>query len=238
MRFGFCQIKLLITFVVGIYMQVNIMSSYQNRRKVGYNIPSVAFPSSLIHNFHSLRTLYLQNCEGVEVVFEIESSESRELGMTRNNQQPLFLPYLEVLDMQNMDDMTHVWKCDRKKLLISLQEPKSSAFHNLTNVRLFGCNRMKYLFSPLMAKLLSNLNNINIDCCDAIEEVVSNIDDEYEEIATSIFSHTDTTFFPHLDILDLSRLKSLKCIQGVAATRLSSVDAMSVHDKLQVCFSL
>ncbi|GJZ77038.1 hypothetical protein Tco_0641710 [Tanacetum coccineum] len=74
-----------------------------------------------------------------------------------------------------------------------------------------SCHCIKYLFSPLMAKLLSNLKKIEIAFCDGIEEVVSNRDDE----DASIYSHTTTTFFPHLD-LELNYLKNFKCIGGGA----------------------
>ncbi|GKC05477.1 NB-ARC domains-containing protein, partial [Tanacetum coccineum] len=56
------------------------------------------------------------------------------------------------------------------------------------------------------------LEKIDIYRCDAIEEVVSNRDDEYEQVATS--SQTDTTFLPRFDYLYLSDLPHLKLIDG------------------------
>ncbi|KAI3745749.1 hypothetical protein L6452_08156 [Arctium lappa] len=174
----------------------------------------VAFPSYLIHTYRYLRSLDIYHFEKVEVVFEIESTNSRKLTTTPNNQQPLLF-HLKDLNLSNMKSMAHVWKYDRNQFLISQQEQLSSSFPNFASITLRSCNHIKYLFSPLMAKLLSNLNSIGIHDCDAIEEVVSYIDNEYEEIATSISSHTNTTFFPHLDILDLSCLKSLKHIDAL-----------------------
>ncbi|PWA73922.1 NB-ARC domains-containing protein [Artemisia annua] len=122
------------------------------------------------------------------------------------------LPYLENLHLEKLWRMSHVWKCDWNEFLI-LQKPQSqSSFHNLTTITMKCCPNIKYLFSPLMAKLLSNLKKVDIWLCDSIEEVVSNRDDE----DTSLYSHIDTSFFPHFDVLNLSTLKNFKCIGGGA----------------------
>ncbi|KAI3745752.1 hypothetical protein L6452_08159 [Arctium lappa] len=170
--------------------EINVVSN-EYISEVDDDIPNVAFPSYLIHTFHSLRTLFLSKCKEAEVAFEIDSLSSRKLATTRNNQPPLLLRHLEVLQLNGMDNMTHVWKYDWIQFLISQQEPKSFSFHNLSIIRLTNSKRIKYLFSPLMAKFLPNLKSINIEYCGAIEEVVSNRDDENKEMATSISSHTN-----------------------------------------------
>ncbi|KAI3745758.1 hypothetical protein L6452_08165 [Arctium lappa] len=189
----------------------------------------VAFSSYLIQTCCYLHTLHISGFKRVEVVFEMETANSRKLITTLSNQQPPLLPHLKDLIVEGMQKMSHVWKYDWNQFIISQQEPTSSSFPNLGSIRLTSSDSIKYLFSPLMMKHLSNLNSITIHDCNAIEEVVSN---EYEEIATSISSNTNTTFLPHIDI-DLSRLRSLKRIDGVSANRLASVTATVVHDKLQ-----
>ncbi|KAI3745756.1 hypothetical protein L6452_08163 [Arctium lappa] len=193
----------------------------------------VAFPSYLIHTFPYLRTLDIIGFKRMEVVFEIESSNSRKLTTTLNNQQPPVLPHLKDLYLFGMERMTHLWKYDWNQFLTARQGPISSSFPQLASIRVESCNRIKYLFSPLIAKLLSNLSSIAIYRCDAIEKVVSTIDNEYEEIATSIFSYTNANFFPHLDVIDLYGLKSLRCIDGIGANRLNSLSATSIDDKFQ-----
>ncbi|CAI9270374.1 unnamed protein product [Lactuca saligna] len=115
-----------------------------------------------------------------------------------------------------MDNMSHVWKCSNWNKFFTLPKQQSeSPFHNLTTIHMFSCRSIKYLFSPLMAELLSNLKNVKISGCDGIEEVVSNRDDEDEEMTTS--THATTTLFPQLDSLYLSSLDNLKCIGGGGA---------------------
>nr|GEU30022.1 NB-ARC domains-containing protein [Tanacetum cinerariifolium] len=194
-------------------------------------VSKVAFPSSyLLHTFHHLHYLSLGYNKAVEVAFEIMSPSSRDLA--HDTQQPLVLPYLEELELKCLERMSHVWKCNWNKFLI-LQKPQSrSSFHNLTTITMWKCDSTKYLFSPLMAKLLSNLKKIDIAFCDGIEEVVSNKDDE----DASIYSHTTTTFFPHLDILELKYLRNFKCIGGGANG--ISADIHDQHKLSQPSWSL
>ncbi|KAI3797254.1 hypothetical protein L1987_32509 [Smallanthus sonchifolius] len=161
--------------------------------------------------FNYLEYLFLLENEGVEVMFEIESSPNcRELVTTTNNQQPL-LPNLQRLYLRYLKSMSHVWKCNNWNKFLSLE--KQSSFQNLTTIQIWDCNRIRYLFSPLMVKLLSDLKTISIFGCYSMEEVVSNRDDKHEEMTTSI-THTTTTFFPHLQSLEFGGLKNLKLIGG------------------------
>ncbi|PWA65779.1 NB-ARC domains-containing protein [Artemisia annua] len=203
------------------YQEITVLPT--SREEVNDGISKVALPFSLLHTFHNLHELVLYDYKAVEVVFEITTPSSRE--SPHNTQQPPILPYLEDLQLYNMGRMSHVWKCSWNEFLF-LQKPQSqSSFHNLTTITMYECNSIKYLFSPLMAKLLSNLKKIHISFCDGIEEVVSNRDDK----DASIYSHTTTTFFPHLDTLRLNRLRNLKCIGG-GANGIST----GIHDQLKL----
>ncbi|KAI3745841.1 hypothetical protein L6452_08252 [Arctium lappa] len=196
---------------------------------------NVAFRSSLIHTFHNLHNLRIYNYKRaeVEVMFEIESPSSRELATTpQSNQQPLLLPYLKGLYLSEMEIMSHVWKCNWNKFLIpQKQQPEGScsSFHNLTTISLCRCINIKYLFSLLMAKLLSNLKDIHIWECDVIEEVVSNRDDEDEELVAS--TNTRTILFPRLDMLNLHQLPNLKRIGG--GKEISSTTPIHDQSKLE-----
>ncbi|GKE04812.1 NB-ARC domains-containing protein [Tanacetum coccineum] len=155
---------------------------------------NVAIPFHVLSTFHHLRYLVIRYRADVEVAFEIESATSKDLATSeRDNQQSPLLPYLEHLDLDRMENMKYVWKCNWNKFLCSTTQQKSS-FQNLKTIYLGECDNVKYLLSPCMIKILSSLQEITIQRCDAIEEVVSNRDDEYEEVATS--SQTDTTFLP------------------------------------------
>ncbi|PWA86790.1 NB-ARC domains-containing protein [Artemisia annua] len=189
------------TFDMRALKQVHIYNcSRGGERKdelVEKEISKIAFP---LPTFNHLHDLVLLGYEDVEVVFEITSPISRE--STHNTQQQLIiLPNLEKLDLYDLEKMSHVWKCNWNELILQKQ-PSQSSFRNLTTITMYNCNSIKYLFSPLMVKLLSSLKEIYISSCDAIEEVVSNRDDE----DVSINSHTTASVgvvFPRLKSLTL-----------------------------------
>ncbi|KAK1422913.1 hypothetical protein QVD17_18202 [Tagetes erecta] len=172
------------------------------------DIPSATYPSSLLHMCHHLEYLELNGDERVEeVVFEMDT-----------HQQPLLLPYLQDLELFNLKEMSHVWKCsnwNNNNNNKFLHQPAAfqSPFQNLTDIYLYSCHKIKYLFSPLMAKYLSNLKQVWIEECGGIEEVISRRDDENENEENTSSSHYQTTLlFPHLDTLQLFDLSSLKSI--------------------------
>ncbi|XP_023732122.1 uncharacterized protein LOC111879926 [Lactuca sativa] len=198
--------------------QSDILLEEETLQKVTDSIANVVFPSSLVHSFHNLHQLALKRYEGVEVVFEIKSPTSRELVTTHHKQHPI-LPNLKNLNLSDMDNMSHVWKCNRNFFFTLPKQQSESPFHNLTNIYVEDCKTIKYLFSPLMAELLSNLKEVKIEQCDGIEEVVSNRDDGDEEKTTftSTSVHTSPILFPQLDSLTLKQLKNLKRIGGGGA---------------------
>ncbi|XP_023766273.2 uncharacterized protein LOC111914798 isoform X1 [Lactuca sativa] len=217
--------------------EINVISKTEISKVYG-NIPDI---ESSIHPkpFHvnHLQTLVVSGCKDVEVVFEIESSSNSNsttdftTSLHKYNHQPppLLLPHLKSLYLINMERMSDVWKCNWKKLVIPQNQSQSYSFHNLTQIFMSDCHSIKYLFSPLMGKLLPNLKRVEIWFCDGIEEVVSNrdINDENEEIISS--THTNTiSSFPLLDLLNLWNLPSLKSIDG--GTKITTT---SIHDQFK-----
>ncbi|KAM0058245.1 putative AAA+ ATPase domain, P-loop containing nucleoside triphosphate hydrolase [Helianthus debilis subsp. tardiflorus] len=200
-------------------------------------IPNATYPSYLLHACHHLQQLQLGDDERVQVVFDMDSPSIRELPTIRGARPPLLLPYLNVLELYQLKEMSHVWKCDWNNFIIPQRQPLEFPFQNLTDISLWNCHKIKYLFSPLMAKYVANLKWVNIDECDGIEEVISDRDDENGEITTSTSSYKNTTFFPHLDFLVLSNLSCLKRIDGGDIRRrsgqISSTIADTIHDQFQ-----
>ncbi|KAI3779127.1 hypothetical protein L2E82_08654 [Cichorium intybus] len=184
-----------------------------------------------------LKDLTIESCKDVEVVFEIESSSrsssNQDLTTALHNHQPLLLPYLKDLYLRDMERMSHVWKCNWNKLVIP-RNPLQSSFHNLTTITMSHCHNIQYLFSPLMGKLLPNLNQVVIYVCDGIEEVVSNRYDENDEMSTPLSTHTNTTSFPLLEKLALWSLPNLKSIDGGNRRGGSStITTTSIHDSFK-----
>lgn len=214
-------------------MQIRTMSEMD-----AYN-SNVTYPSYLLHTCHYLQHLRLGDDERVKVVFDMDNPTSRDLPTIRDTSSPLLLPYLNILELYELKEMSHVWKCNWNKFTIPQHQPLEFPFNNLVDISLWNCHKVKYLFSPLMVKYISKLKWINIDECDGIEEIISDRDDENGEITASTSSHKNATFFPHLDILVISNLSCLKCIDGRDARKsreISSNITNTIHDQFQVCY--
>ncbi|KAD7478958.1 hypothetical protein E3N88_02094 [Mikania micrantha] len=167
---------------------------------------------------HQLQRLDLSFDKRVkEVLFEMDSTHQH-------------FPYsLETLNLGGLHEMSHVWKCNNwNKFLIPQHQPALQLqlpFQNLTNISLLFCNRLKYLFSPLMVKYLINLKSLYIYVCDGIEEIISNRDDaadanEEENVASSTSSHqiSTTLLFPQLNVLKLNGLPCLRSFDDAGDT--------------------
>ncbi|KAI7744911.1 hypothetical protein M8C21_016651, partial [Ambrosia artemisiifolia] len=182
---------------------------------------------------HHLKHLKLSRDKKVEVVFDMD----RQLA-TIQPQQLLPYLYLESINLARLEEMSHVWKCHNwNKFLIPQHQPLQFPFQNLTDIKLQYCHKIKYLFSPLMAKYLSNLKTVNIYDCNGIEEVISRRDDEHEENTTSTSVYQDTTLFPHLDTLHIKLLENLKSVDDgdtrCRSDQLSSNITNTIHDDFQ-----
>ncbi|MFS8016246.1 putative leucine-rich repeat domain superfamily [Helianthus anomalus] len=157
-------------------------------------------------------------------------------------QPPLLLPYLQTIHLESLMKIRHVWKCNWNRFLILHHPPLQFPFQNLTDIYLNHCDNMEYLFSPLMAKYLSNLKNVRIYWCSGIEEVISRRGDENEENTICTSSHQNTTLFPCLDTLELTELLRLKSVDDGGKRGKISSDAF--HDQSQsaqvisACWSL
>ncbi|KAD7477399.1 hypothetical protein E3N88_00535 [Mikania micrantha] len=186
--------------------------------KADEDMSIVAFPSyHLTRAFNKIRKIEFRRFEGAKVLFEIETlGISGELVSAHQQQSLPLLPCLEGLELHNMDILSYVWKCNNwnKFFILHKNQPQSS-FQNLTHVYLAECNGLKYLFSPLMSKLLSSLKTLYIIVCESMEEVVSNRDDDH--VDDEVSNTSTTSLFPCLDGLVLGGLYNLKQIGGGVA---------------------
>ncbi|XP_076921648.1 disease resistance protein At4g27190-like [Bidens hawaiensis] len=224
-----------VNFDAGSIMEIDIMFDNNDAKdteitdmaKDEDNMSVVEYPSyHLTHAFHDLRKIRLGGLKGVEVMFEMECPSINREPVTTQQQQPL-LPYLQELELHEMDTLSHVWKCNNwNELFILHKHQPQSSFQNLTTIYLYKCNNIKYLFSPLMAKLLSSLKRLDIRDCQGMEEIVLS---EVDDIEDAVLNASAYTLFPCLDDIYLSGLDNLKHLGGVLAKRTTDV----IHDQFK-----
>ncbi|KAK4581001.1 hypothetical protein RGQ29_024601 [Quercus rubra] len=156
------------------------------------------FPEStpiISHKLFSSKTIFwppnLDNLElwcadSLEAVFDLKG-----LKIDEDHQRIVVLAQLKTLKVNSSSKLGHVWKNVPRGI---------QGFQNLTSIKVSECHLLRYLFPTSIAKLLVELQSIEIYECDAIENIVQR---EGEEEATDII------LFPRIYLRDCPKLKTI-----------------------------
>ncbi|KAF7146631.1 hypothetical protein RHSIM_Rhsim04G0054100 [Rhododendron simsii] len=104
----------------------------------------------------------------------------------------------------------------------------SKSFNRLTHLRVTDC-RLKYLFSPSLARGLVGLKKLEIERCMDMEGVIGNEGEEDEDIIPISFSR--------LNELSLASLPNLKSFYPKKEKTATSSESCSAHDAQMVLFT-
>jgi len=136
------------------------------------------FSSNTILWALNLENLKLQQVDSLKVVFDLE-------GLKVDKDQ------LKTLQVHGLSKLTYVWK----NAPLGIQ-----GFQNLTSIKVGRCRRLRFLFPTSIAKLLVQLQSIEIYVCDAIKNIVQR---DGEEKAMDII------LFPRVSSLKLQNLPNM-----------------------------
>ncbi|KAG7940933.1 hypothetical protein I3843_16G011600 [Carya illinoinensis] len=125
------------------------------------------FSSNTILWFPNLVELFVRDCESLQVIFDLEG-----LKVIENHQPVLALSQLTSLELRKLDGMAHVWK----NILKGFQ-----GFQNLISIKITECGNLRSLLPPI-AKLLVQLQSIEINKCQLMESIIQIEDEGGEEI--------------------------------------------------------
>ena len=112
-------------------------------------------------------------CDSLEVIFQVE-----ELHVEESHVASSILEQLETLFLHNLPKLIHIWKKGPEKIM---------GFEMLRLLEVEKCNSLTYLFSPSIAKLLVMLEEIKVEDCDKIEEILSRTREEEREKGIVLF---------------------------------------------------
>ncbi|KAF5444569.1 hypothetical protein F2P56_033693 [Juglans regia] len=144
------------------------------------------FPYYLIQSLKNLEILNAERCGSLEVIFELEGLNVEESNILNN---------LTVLGLQDLPKLLHIWKKGPRDI---------KGFNNLRLLRVGGCNSLKCLFTPSIAKLLVKLEEIKVEDCDEMEEIIAKESGDEEKRDHMIA-------FPQVKTLNLQFLQKLEC---------------------------
>ncbi|MFQ6670312.1 hypothetical protein Gotur_035290, partial [Gossypium turneri] len=78
-------------------------------------------------------------------------------------------------------------------------------FQNLSELAVFKCRRLRYIFSPTIARNLPQLWSLHITDCEELEQII-------EKDQTSSQHHLQPICFPNLSSITIINCENLKCL--------------------------
>ncbi|XP_058724261.1 uncharacterized protein LOC131595803 [Vicia villosa] len=143
----------------------------------------VVFPSSIQTTYNKLEILKVTNCAFVEEIFELTFNCVEG---TSN---------LKEVNIDGLPKLKKIWSKDPQRIL---------SFQNLTNVQLIDCEILEYLLPFSVATCCSHLKELVIKQCSCMKEIVAE-EKETRLCEAPIFE------FNQLNTLVLWNTKKLKC---------------------------
>ncbi|XP_060973735.1 probable disease resistance protein At4g27220 isoform X2 [Cannabis sativa] len=144
----------------------------------------------------SLKILKIKECPKLKTFQKSCSNEIEAAEEPLFNEKVVSFPILEELQLWGLDSVEMIW-ADQ------LQEV--SYMQNLKDLNVFGCDKLKYMFSSAVARSFIQLRNLTVEWCENMEEIVV-IKEGGEEEGSS----NDTISFPKLQNIRLYDLTKLK----------------------------
>ena len=141
--------------------------------------------------FWTLEKLELNNCGGLQEVFNFEGFLTRE-----GEQQDEFFPRLRKMFLVELHELTYIWKGPIQ--LIN--------FNNLEGLKVIGCKKLTHLFTPALAQSLQKLKFLKIERCDELEHII--VENVEEQVSSE--NHLQPLCFPKLERVTVGYCNKLK----------------------------
>ncbi|GLT94923.1 hypothetical protein SLE2022_126340 [Rubroshorea leprosula] len=117
------------------------------------------------------------------------------------------LQTLERLNLQELESLKYVFD---EEALALLSPAPATTFFPLVSISIEGCHQLKKLFSPkLLLSCLHNLENIQVQNCEQMKEIVASEEEESGRVSKLTL--------PKLKTLELVQLPTLRCICSSSA---------------------
>ncbi|KAJ1380802.1 P-loop containing nucleoside triphosphate hydrolase [Sesbania bispinosa] len=150
-------------------------------------------PSNMLHRFQHLKQLKVRDCGSLVEIFESEGVEANgDEGYTKAQ----YNYNLQEMQLYALPKLMHIWKNHGEVL----------GFLNLKKLKIQCCQSLKSVFSSSIARSLSQLQELSVQECDMIEEIITREEEKMSEEPKKV-----KIIFPALQWLTLYRLPSLRC---------------------------
>ncbi|KAM7505255.1 hypothetical protein LguiB_004159 [Lonicera macranthoides] len=184
---------------------------------------TVFFPTSVLPQLEHLEQLDIESCSSLEVVFDLQGLNANNEG--RYELLASVLTQLTDIDLYSLPKLRHIWKTGVHVI--------QGSFKNLSSLHLEHCDSLKHVFTPSMAKLLLELEEVEIVECENLEAIVAEDDREEYRLELGRGGGITVNLFPQLTSLHLQGLRNLLTITPKPYTfNKSSLEVIDC-DKLQ-----
>ncbi|TQD94001.1 hypothetical protein C1H46_020426 [Malus baccata] len=158
----------------------------------------------------NLENLVVSDCASFELIFQVKGTSHEE-----SSHSIEVFNKLRFLRLYKLPSLMRVWETGTSQLMIT-----GGSFGNLKSLHVVWCDHLKYLFSSSIAKLLASIEDIEVEGCNQIEEIVA-AEEETDEIIT----------LPKLNSIKLESLPNLKYFCGEAySLKLPSLALLRVNN--------
>ncbi|XP_065852398.1 uncharacterized protein [Euphorbia lathyris] len=180
------------------------VSLIKNTDVISHMEMNCAFSSKLLvkKRLENLKKLKIAFCDAIKVIFSCKDKHGA-IGVLNS---------LKELELFGLRNLVHIW----------FQVPsETTAFWNLQLLVLVDCHNL-YLFSPGVANLLVQLQEVQISRCEKMEEIVLN---ENKRNCS-----TDKIIFHQLRALELQYMSSLRIFYGgICAIELPLLESLKLN---------
>ncbi|KAJ7954276.1 Disease resistance protein [Quillaja saponaria] len=156
---------------------------------------SSAIPSGLLRSLSNLESIVVENCDSIEQVVDLD-------GLDINGHGGLLLPRLTKFDLIELPRLRRIWSKEPGGIL---------DLKSLTFLKVSKCHNLRSIFTPFMASALVNLEEITIEECSILEEIITEPKEGEEIDAEGIGSDI---VLPLLNDITLSSLPELRRFHG------------------------
>ncbi|KAE8703334.1 hypothetical protein F3Y22_tig00110472pilonHSYRG00355 [Hibiscus syriacus] len=139
-----------------------------------------------------LKQVRILNCRSLKVVFQTDN--------VKEDAVPL-LSKLEHLELRHLPNLSQIWEFPTQ--CVRLQ--------SLVHLKIWSCPILKSVFSVSLAQSLALLENLEVDYCGELRQIVTELECHEEEISSSINS-PNSLCFPKLTTLRIGKCDRLEYI--------------------------
>lgn len=210
-------------FAIRAELEANVYNFLENLEflcVVDCNHLGDAVFAMLKHGFKNLEHLKIGNLLGVQVFFQLDAT----LTNAQEGKISLLRSTLKELTLENLPELEVLCKCPAH--VLSLQ--------NLTSLILKDCNRLRHIFSSVLARNLLQLNHLRIEHCKELEQIiVEDVDEDHNLISSS--NHLQHVYFPNLIYINVRECNKLERLFHVDIARgLQKLTELTVCDNMRL----